>query len=122
MTNTEFIDGIDIDQIKTADEATDLYNQIQLDVILIEDQILAANQYYIEYGKYQNPDWYRRAKMALRFKKRAISNLQQIAGKLAKNKRAFLCEARDKKLFNAMRDRLGEEVFFQIVEGLGDAK
>jgi len=109
-------DDICIADIKTSEDAVELRARLTVDSIWIEDQLSAADEFYDKNGYHEDPDWFRRAKTALRFKKFGMQRLQEHGAKLAKLEREKKSERYQDRLVANLRKHVGETVFMQIVD------
>lgn len=104
-----------IGDIKTYDDAITIKANLAKAAILIQDQIEGAKDYFHANGQYENPDWFRRANTALRFKKYAMQRVAELCGKLSKQEKIDTHNERQDMLIDALRRHVGDEVFMDIV-------
>jgi hypothetical protein len=116
----KIIEDITVGDIKTAQEALELKAEISESIIWIKDQISHASSKARATGEYANPEWYNRAKTALRFRRFSLQRLQEIYGQLAKKERMVVAENKNNWLIQELRLAVGEEVFFKCVKNVDE--
>jgi hypothetical protein len=113
-------DDLYIGDIKTYDQAIAIKADVSKAAIIIEGQIEAAKDYFHANGRYENPEWFRRANQALKFKKFAMQRVSELCGKLSKKEKMDSHNERSDRLIAALRKHVGDAVFMSIVRQIDD--
>lgn len=76
------------------DELLDRQGEVEREIADIKAQLETAQAHRIETGEYANPDWFRRAKAALRFRGVEHQRLQRTVARMRDEYRKELLEKR----------------------------
>lgn len=100
----EIVKGWTVDEIETLDDCDDAFAVLTGAICNIESQIEEAQETGQDRG-----EWFRRLKMALRWKKAAIQIVQTKKGRITRAARAEAQNVRDRRLLSILSTRYPAE-------------
>ncbi|MCO7557818.1 hypothetical protein [Metapseudomonas otitidis] len=96
---------------ETLEECAVVMDRLAFDCNNVKMQLDAAKGDLQATGRYSDPQWFARAKSALRWMSRDRQRLQEHMAKLRKQDAAYAMASRDKLLIAALRERVTPEEF-----------